>query len=534
MRFALGALVVVLFSCGGARTAPGGSEPNDWNVAARIPADTPYAFVVLERPSEEVLAKMGTIMAANVDSSLATFEQLATTEPGPGIRALLALLREMKGKSPYAWLSSIGFAPSARFALYGLSFWPVLRAEVGNEEEVTRFARRMLGGLGMDTQGVRAGSWTLWQAPVNHEYTVIVGVSARDSFASLMPASSIAKALPLLTGARLPERSLEDERTLQALRSQHGYSSFFSGMINLDAAAKLLAGGGSELSRALTVGASSWLPKDCASELTRLSALVPRLAMGYQRFDLQGIAASVVAEMPKDVMAALARVAATAPGVTWPDTSDALFDVGTAVDVGGALSLFGELGAAIRTRPFRCPALEGLNDVGRSLTSTAAMPLPPLASSLRGVRVVVESAQLDPPSGVGHVLAVGEHMTTLPFWLRQVPGMGELKLLTDGSATALPLSELGIPWGGDAHAALAGERFAVAVGGGSAQRATTLLATPEPQRSPLLVFGYDIERFQAFMPSPALANSAMPFKRVAMAMQLVDQGLELAMAASWR
>ena len=51
----------------------------------------------------------------------------------PPLRAYFAMLDELEGKNIRQWGHALGFDPSGRFVLYGLSVWPVLRVAVVNE-----------------------------------------------------------------------------------------------------------------------------------------------------------------------------------------------------------------------------------------------------------------------------------------------------------------------------------------------------------------------------------------------------------------
>src|SRR5690348_12081789 len=127
-------VALVLLSCGGG-TPQSGTLSSSWVAPAiltNVPADSPYVIATLEPLSDSMRKRMmrgldrqfSELMRV-IDRARAEAETLE-----PWMRALLALLDELRGKGVENWEQALGFDPRGRFALYGLSMWPVVRIDV--------------------------------------------------------------------------------------------------------------------------------------------------------------------------------------------------------------------------------------------------------------------------------------------------------------------------------------------------------------------------------------------------------------------
>jgi hypothetical protein len=527
-------LAVALAACGGSRGgSPGGTTDDSWGVTARIPADTPYVFASLT-PVPDALAKR---FAATMDAQLAQAHRqllpMISQTTAPWGRAAATLLDEIRTQKPAPWWQNAGFAPGGRFALYGLSLWPVLRLEVARPDAVARTVQRYLDLMQLPANANRRGEWTTWQLTFDG-VGVVIAVSAREAVISALPAQLAAAALPWLTGEKKPERSLADDRALPTLMNQHGFLPYLMGVVDLQEVIAILSGRASGVSREL--GELLNLPAlaGCAADIDRLAALTPRVAFGYSELDEKGMSGGFVVEMPPHVVAALRRLLTTSPTVPWPVAGHPLFAMSASVDIGNALALFGELGAAMQERPFRCGALAELNDLGASWRQLAQSSLPTIVTELRGLSVVMEDGTAEPPRFSGHVLAVGEQLDTLPGFLSMIPGFGNVVLAKDGTPAELPLAQLGVPWASSAHAALRADRLVIAVGEGSGGRAAEQLKAVPTKPAPLFGLYFDFAKVAKLSPQMSDAiTSNQTLIDAALSLELRDEGLRMNVDATW-
>jgi hypothetical protein len=533
---ALAALLglALLAGCGGPRGGSrGGTAEDSWGVTARIPADAPYIFAALSPVPDAVMQKF----SATVETQLAQAHRqllplLAQTGAAWG-RALSTFLDELRAQKPSQWWQNAGFAPGGRFAIHGLSLWPVLRLEVARQDVVQKTVQRYLELAQLQAAPARRGDWTLWQLTFD-EVGVVMAVSAREALVAAMPAPLVGPALPWLLGEKRAARSLADDRALPSLMNQHSYLPYMLGVVDLQEIIAILSGRASGV--AAELGKSLHLPElaSCAADVDRLAALTPRVAFGYSKLDEKGMSGGFVVEMPPHVVTALRRLLTPLPTVSWPVPGRPLFAMSASLDVGNAVALFGELGQAIAQRPFGCGALTELNELGASWRQMAASPLPPVLTGLRGVSVVMEEGTAEPPSFIGYVVAVGEQLDSLTSMLALVPGLGNLSLPSDGTPAELPAAQLGMRWASSAHAALRADRLVVAVGGQSRTRAVEQMKAAPQQPAPL--FGMSFDFAKVLKMSPQAAESLGGYQNLidaALYVELRDEGLRLNVDGTW-
>ena len=520
--------------CGGSRGGSKGGAPGDtWGVTTRIPADTPYIFAALTPVPEALVTKFSATFEAQLAQAHRQLLPLLAASTAPWAKAVSTLLDEVRTLKPTKWWQSVGFAPGGRFALYGLSLWPVARLEVANSDTVNKTVQRYLTLAQLQVQPTRQKEWTLWQLTFGPA-TVIVAISPKEAVIAALPSQLAARALPWLTGEQKAERSLADDRALPQMMAQHEFLPYMVGYADLQSVMTILSGRATGVSREL--GESLNLPElaGCAADVDRLAALIPRLAFGYTKLDEKAFSGGLVVELPPHAVTELRRVATSSPGVTWPVAGNPLFAMEVSADVGDAIGLLGDIGKAIEARPFSCGALQELNAFGATLRKLATEPLPPIVTGLRGVSLVVEDATASPVTFAGHLTAVGEQLETVQTWLMMIPGFGDLKLATDGTPASLPVGNLGMTWAKSAHLAVRGDRMTVAVGGDSARKAAEQLKAPASTNAPLFGMSFDASKMAKLSAEAAAAfEGYQTLRDVSFAFELRQQGLYMKVDGSW-
>lgn len=529
------ACALVVTACGGSRggSRGGGPSGDTWGVTARIPADTPYLFAALTPAPDAVLQKF----AATVELQLAQAHRqllpLLAGSSSPWAKVASTLLDEIRTQKPTQWWQNAGFAPGGRFAFHGLSLWPVMRLEVAKLDIVKKTVQRYLDLSQMQVRPVEQGEWTIWQLTFG-EAAVVIAVNPREAVVSAMPAKLTAKMIPWLTGARKPERSLADDNALPTLMNQHSFLPYLLGAVDLQEIIAILSGRVTGATRELGESLQLAEVAGCAADIDRLAVLTPRLAFGYSKFDEKGFSGGFVVEMPPNAVTSLRRLLTATPSVTWPVPGRPMFAMVASFDVGNTLALFGELGQAIQAQPFRCSALASLNEAGASLRRMASTPLPPIVTGLRGLLMVMEEGTTEPLNLVGHIVAAGEQLDTLPSLMALIPGLGGISIPGDGTPAALPVEQLGLGWAKTAHAALRADRLVVAVGGGSAGRAAEQIKAVPQKPAPLFGMSFDFAKVAKMSPQAAESLTGyQSFIDATIAIELRDEGLRMNFDGTW-
>lgn len=526
-------LSLALAGCGGSRGGSRGGGDDSWGVTARIPSDTPYVFAALSPVPDAVMQKFSATIEAQLAQAHRQLLPLLAQTSAPWGHALSTFLDEIRTQKPSLWWQNAGFAPGGRFAIYGLSLWPVLRLEVAKPDVVQKTVQRYLELTKLQATPGKRGEWTTWQLTLG-EVGVVIAVSAREALIAAMPAPLIGPALPWLVGEKKPERSLADDRALPSLMNQHSFLPYIVGAIDLQEIITILSGRATGV--AAELGKSLHLPElaACAGDVDRLAVLTPRVAFGYSKLDEKGMSGGFVVEMPPHVVTALRRLLTPLPTVPWPVPGRPLFAMTASLDVGNAIALLGELGESIGKAPFRCGALAELNDLGASWRRMASTPPLPIINGLRGLSFVMEEGTTEPLNLIGYVVAVGEQLDSLTTWMALVPGLGNVSVPTDGTPVALPAEQLGMPWAKSAHAALRADRLVVAVGGESQQRAVEQMKAAPQKPAPLFGMSFDFAKVAKM--SPQAAQSLGGYQNLidaTISIELHDEGLRMNVDGTW-
>lgn len=524
MRTAIAvALSLVLSAACGRGAAP--PTPSTWPGPSYVPAETPYVIANLVPPPPAVRAKMLNGIDLQLASTADALVPLLARTSSPGSKALSSLLAELRAKPFPEWMRSSGFADGGRFVLYGLSLWPVLRIELDRADATEALIGRTLRAAELPSAPLPRGAWRIW----SHELGAAalgIALSQQELVLTIMPAPQLARAWPRLLGETRSSRSLAERDALAELRARLGFLPLLAAYIDTRAVVSLLSGRASgELAE---LAPAPVLDQACAQDAARLAELIPRLALGYYRLDLASFRGAVVAELPTWATAALERLRTRVPGITWPITGKPLFALGLAIDLQRVAELTNLLGRALERSPFLCPELAKFNDAPRVLDFGS---LPPLVARARGLELALDEYVADPPSASGHFAMESAEMASLPTVLAQLPMVPPVSLQRE-QPFELPLDELALSWLPSAHGLWGVHRLVLAVGQDGARRAREQYRAPVPDRSPLLVIAYDLQRLAALAPS-VFRRAAGSYREAAVALELDEHGLRMEVAGTW-
>jgi hypothetical protein len=539
LRLSVVAVAAVLLSCGGGSHPPG-TLSSTWvapPILANVPAETPYLFASLEPTSEQLRRRMSRPFDHAIVKLMAMADGLRDRDRStldPGQRAGLALADELRGKDVTHWWRDLGFTPDARFAVYGLSMWPVLRIEVANPARLRGVVEHVLSAAGGQAKRGTLDGHAYWFAG-SAEVTAVAAVLDREAVVAVLPTPALPTALPLVLGTRAPAHSLGGATTVTDLLSKYRLLGFTLGYIDAHRAVDILtAPQPSELDALL----HSWtgpISPACHADLDRLAAAVPRAVFGYRRLDDAGFDGGGIIETSPGVAAALRKLHTTMPEVAAPVTGHPLFAFGVAINPDGLVSWLRDIAGQLHDHPLACPWLAGVNAAGQQLATSLAAPLPPMVRGLRGFSLVVDEATIKPLNIVGHLLVAGDHIADLVTVLGgKLSAIAGIQLNPDGRPVAIPTERLGIPIR-SVHVAMTADRLVVATGESSAQRATNHLASATPARSPLFVLAFDGPGFQKLMASLGRSDAA-DFSSLGTAtttFDVVSDGLSFDVSGTW-
>jgi hypothetical protein len=539
-RLSVVAVVAVALSCGGGSPQPAALSQR-WvapSIMSHVPAESPYLFAVLEPISDAQRRRMMQGLDQRLGKSMKVLDELRGKDGeklAPWQRAIAAFAAEVRGKDAASWFDHFGLDPRGRFALYGMSVWPVARLELADPARLRAAIERIATASGAPPPQHALDGHPYWQIDFR-EFSLIVAVLDREAVAAFLPRTAIDAALPEVLGLRPPAHSLAATSTVPDLLARHHLLGVLLGYFDARNLIDIVTGAHPGPLDAPLRRHVHEVSAVCRGELDHLAAIAPRLVLGYRRFDDTGFDSSFAFELAPVLTAALRKLHAAVPEVTSRVAGHPLVAMGAAVDPDQLLAWLGDVTRQLHDHPFQCPWFTDFNDAGNELASKLATPLPPTWRGLRGFAMTIDDAALLPPTVTGHVLVAGDHVADLVQSLAgAIPQIAGIPLTRDGRPVALPTQQLGLPV--PAHFALTANRLVIAAGTGSERRAAEHLTTPPPSSpSPLLVMAFDVPRLQKLL--AALGQSPIDdlawLRDVGFGLDVDDAGLSLDFWGSWQ
>jgi hypothetical protein len=496
-------LVFILVACGGGTKPQPAALSATWSapsMLSKVPADSPYLFAMLD-PMPQVVRRQ---TWASLDSKLEVERQRLALDAGGDRsalpvkdRMLLALFDELEGKDMNNWGRELGFDPTGRFVVYGLSIWPVARIATSNDARLTQVIKNIIAKSGAPTTQHTLQGRSYWQFG-DAKISGIVSVGGGEVVAAFLPTPALPEFLPIVLGLQRPARSLSEDNKLSTLVSRYRFLPTMIGYIDAKIAADILAqrapSTNTELDRPLRTAIGP-VDQTCRTDLDRIVALAPRMLFGYRRLDAKGMQGTFVVEMPPAITAALQRLRVSVPDLEPGLGERTMMRFGLGANLDELLPLLQQLTGHIEARPFQCSWFLPLNTAAAELANLLDKPIPAPLRGFRGVSFVVDEMTKNATNLRGHAVLVGDHAGDLVnVLLKLFPSIAGGSMPPDGRPVPLALASLGAPANIQAHAATRVDRAAVAVGPSSATDVVKAMKLPLPQHSPLFSVSFDMQR----------------------------------------
>lgn len=530
-------VALVSLSCGGGAPQPG--KPSSKAAAAilsHVPADSPYLFASLEPLNENVRRYMWAASDSRrrLRSAIDLARGIEPAQRAPWMRLMLAVADELEGKGSGSWWQDLGFDPSARFAVYGLSVWPVARIEVANPTRLRGVIDRALAAGGVQPQQGELGGHRYWIGG-SSDVSFVGAVLEREAVVAVLPTRALQSALPFVLGTQRPPHNLATASKVPELLARHRLLGVLLGYLDLRNAVDIVTSERpSELDAPLHA-ATGPIPPACRSDLDRLVTVAPRMVFGYRKLDEAGFAGVAVIETAPSVVSGLSKLHAAVPEVSAASGGRPLVSLGVAINPDELLGWLRGVTRQIADRPFTCPWLAPINEAGAELARELPGAIPPMLQGVRGFAMVVDDATVEPLSVDGHLIVAGERIAdTLTSFVSQLPWLAGIPLKRDGQPVAIPTQQLGLPIP-SAHFAMASDRVVVATGTTSAQRVTAHLTTPAPRSSPLLVMSVDGPRMEKLWSSLGQQDSDVfgSLGNMSLSLDIAGEGIVIDVWGSW-
>ncbi|MBS1119142.1 MAG: hypothetical protein H6Q90_1370 [Deltaproteobacteria bacterium] len=458
---------------------------------ASIPSDTPYVVAAFEAVPLDYYAKMKAALGPTFQKSFTQIRAMEadglSTKPG----MLEAVMTELDGKWNQAGLESLGFSATPRFALYGLGIVPaVFRLEVKDDKAVLATIERIAKKADQTLPALETRDGRSFWRFAQRKADLVVAFADNQLIVAIGPAASIDAKLPLILGIEKPAQNMADGKALGEVMKKHGFGPHLIGYAD----SRLLA------TQAMTF-AGMQPSAACTSELDRVTAMAPRLVVGYSELSVKRATGGMVLELAPDLLKMVEALRTDVPGLGVAMSDEPLAAFGGGVDLAGGQKLglmiattVGKLGDACQWSHVQQSAEEMRASLGK--------PLPAEITSVRGGILAIQSvsfggrARNNPIPDAMEAFAVvssGDAKGLVAALMKLAPPLQQLGLETDGKLHKLGGGMLPIPF--DVYAGVGDKAVVVGVGNKGQKLAEKMIDAPSGGKSPFLVMSYDYGKF---------------------------------------
>ncbi len=440
-----------------------------------VPADTPYAFATFKPFPLDVVRKTTALIGPVWRRMFATFTAQApdSADQRRVVEDILEAFETLDVKR----FEEYGFSAKARFAVYGIGAYPVLRVELSNGDRVfdliRRTAERWNKPLPPPTERAGRRYWSVdLPDPGLSDPGLFLAIAPKEAVLAVAPRSVIDGNLPALLGERRPASGMTTAQ-FRALAERDGFTGQGVGFVDLVRVGALIAN---------VAGAAP----DCRAAVTAITNHAPRLAVGYDELTVHRLAFGMVLELAPEVLADARGLAGSLAGLDRLLGHKPEIAVAIAGNLEHGRAVLGRAAGALQELGRRCE-MSSLVDGVTELAAVAARPLPPIVAGLHGGFLVVNNLKMgahgpETIDGFGSVQL--DHTGELLKFARGA--MPDFEVQADGKARPLPPAS---PFSG--HVAVDEHAIGLGLGANSATTAAEALqgrAGPAPLA--LVMFDY--------------------------------------------
>lgn len=485
---------------------------------AKIPADSPYAFVSIEPMPEKILDKIFKIfepMRAEIEKEIAAELKGQATSDDPEEKIARALAEELSGKISKAGFAELGVSTSPRWALYGVGLLPVVRVSLADAGKFKAMIGRIEAKSGQKAPTKKAGDQEYWWMTEDGA-TFIAAVVGNELVLAVTHDSMAQKTLPIIFGQTAPAKSLASAGTIDTLRKAHGYKSVGVGFVSFTGIADVVMGKSGGLNAETITAMGGQLPPlspVCKTEIGAMVAKAPQMSFGYTEVTDTKWVSKATLDLDGALAADLKGIVGSVAGLG--DSSPAFMKFGVGLDLKKAIEFARKQLANMAAKPFQCELMAELNQgvtQGNLEFGAFAAQLPPFLMGVKGGNLVVTDADIasnNPTSVKGNmVLSVDQPAQMMTMLKAMVPPLATVNVAPDGKPVKLTLPPGMLPPGIDPYIAMGDSGLGVAVGKGQEANIAKLVKA-KGNNETFLAIGYDVGRFMQGVNGQMAAMRAM-------------------------
>ncbi|MEM8983254.1 MAG: hypothetical protein AAGC71_09520 [Pseudomonadota bacterium] len=530
--FAASLLALIVVGCSGDKD----SSPDEATASALkssagnalleyIPADTPYFFgtlapmdddiiAAMREMNEDVLKSYGDVMKSALNDARSDSDEADefADSVGPVLEKLASYFEDGK-------LDELGIGDDVTGGFYGVGLLPVLRIRLDDTAQFEKGVAELETSAGQEMASASIKGVDYRYAG-DDEAKLIIANESDFAVVTFLPGGASDDALASILGIDKPANSLGDTDRVTSLSANHGMLPQGLGFIDLTAIAETFLteqqGVNAEL---MAIGGydPSSISDVCKTEIRAMSQVMPQIDMGYTRIETKRFDLLTVVNLRNDIATSMQGLTAAVPGLG--GAMEGLFSFGVSMNIPAIRDFISERAAALDENPFECEFFFDLQDSVAQMDEAANQPLPPVADSLRGFKLIVDKLEnLDlaggtPPDVAGRALiSIDDAPSLLMMGQMFLPQLSQLQLEPNGEAVELPPGL--IPMSTDpAFVALTDSAIALGLGADAGDGLAALFEAPVANAQPMLSVSYDMGEYMALMGSvvdQATADSTEP------------------------
>jgi len=500
---------------------------------AYVPADSPYVLANRIGTPEAVTASWMNMYGTGMEemyADMASDPELGEIEGefGEWMRAAIPELGKMTSVDG---MKSVGLKPEARYALFGYGLLPVYRAELGDESKLNEVVARIEGRAGKKLQTRTIDDVTLWQF-ANDKATVLFGPVNKFLVVTVIPAGADDARVRSQIGLTLPESSMLDANTLEALDKKNGYTGHVSGYIDIVALGKRLSGRNESDNGVIAAfgGDVPAITPECAAELDSVTAHFPRMVFGTTTFDAKHMVVNSVLELESSLAAKMQTLAAPIPGAN--ETDSALFRFAMSANLPEAVRFLSGISDSITTAPYKCEQFQDINTSAAQLKQGLANPGLAMAGSVSAIHLGLTKLELggenEMPKALSGYLAVGSASPMMLWGLMQTgaPALAKVTLSTNGEVVALPQDAAPMPFPLELKAVMTEKSMGIATADIDNGRFVALSTVPASADGTMLRYGINGSFFTMLadqIPAPPDGSDEKQIKEMERGRKMIRQ-----------
>lgn len=489
-----------------------------------VPADTPYAFAMVEPMPQDVLDKMqpaiDAILGSYRDVVNLMLEEISNNldddpEKAEPAGKFLSIAAEIVDLMSSEGLRDAGLSLTSQSAFYGVGLLPVMRIELVDvdafEATITRFEEKAdydMPVASIDGQSYRYAG--------GEEARLIIAVIDNYLVVTVVPTVLSSEQLSAVLGLTLPAQDIAAAGVLDKLASQYGYTAHALGFMDIE---RLVAsfldhqpGVNVELLELMDYDDSA-LSDVCRAEIREMSGIMPRIVTGYPEISVAKIRAHTIFEIRNDIATGLATLAAAVPGLG--QGHGGIFSFGMSLDLLAARDFYIARLDALEADPYECELFAELqNGVARG-REALNQPIPPIAYGFKGFLAVVDKiegfdiATQQPPTDIDMrvLIAIDNAEGLLAMGTMFSPELAALNLQPDGKPVKFEVPQQASQFGA-AYIGMTENALGIAVGADAESGLASLLGESPSEQPPIFSMQVDAGSYYEFLGKSMLAGNS--------------------------